>query len=108
MFKWRLYYDDGSTFSDGDGAPHDSPPWGVVAVSQPDAPNGSRELLGNGDYYLYRKDIGLWHEVATDGLPDHLAHFGHLMSCVRPGRWMPNRVEWVKIVERMRAEARDA
>lgn len=102
--RWCIYYEDGSTYSDTDGPPHESPPWGAVVLSQPNAPIGSKELLGNGDYYLYRGDLELWHEVGTDGLPDHLAHFGHLITCIRPGRWMPNREDWLKIVGRMRSD----
>ena len=107
MFKWRLHYEDGSTFSDTDGAPHDSPPWGVVAVSQPAAyPQGEKALVGNGDVYLYREDLGYWHEVGDSGLVDHLSHYGHLITCIRPGRWMPRRDEFFALWERVRDEAR--
>ena len=29
--RWRVYYDDGSTFDSSQGSPADSPGWGVVA-----------------------------------------------------------------------------
>jgi hypothetical protein len=100
MFKWRLYYADGSTFSDTDGAPHDSPPWGVVVVSQPGATDNVDRVLMNGDRFMYRTDLDRWHEVGRDGLDDHLSHFGHLVGCYRVGRWIPDRQAFKAIVAR--------
>ena len=85
MFKWRLYYEDGSTFSDTDGPPHASPVWGVVAVSQPgfDPP-----VMVNSDWLMYRADSGRWAECGADGFTDHAPHFGHLIGCWRKTRWI--------------------
>jgi len=108
MFRWRLYYDDGSTFSDTDGEPHESPVWGCVAVSQPHVEStADKALVGNGDFYLYRSDLGFWYEVGDSGLVDQLSHFGHLISCVRAGRWMPRRDEFLALWDRLREEAKD-
>ena len=108
-FKWRLYYDDGSTFSDTEGAPHESPMWGIVGVSQPWVSGiADPATLANGDWLLFRDDEGFWHEVGDKGLDDHIVHFGHLISCARKTRWMPRRDKFLAIVARMREEAVDA
>lgn len=91
MATWRMYYEDGSTFSDTDGAPHESPEWGTVVIR-----DGDEVLFGaNADYFLFRSDLGRWHQVGETevegsvsvGLIDHLTHYGHLITCVRPARW---------------------
>lgn len=107
MFRWRLYYEDGTTFSDADGQPHESPPWGVVAIGQPGAVErgGQPYMVGNGDWYLYRADLGYWHEVGDRGFDDHMAHFAHLIACVRKGRWMPREDEFKQLIKRVREEA---
>jgi len=86
MFRWRLYYEYGSVFGDSDGAPHESPPWGCVALAQPgiDPP-----IMVNADYYLWRLDLNQWTQCGTDGLDDHMCHEGHLIQCVRKTRWIP-------------------
>jgi len=104
MFRWRLYYEDGSTFDDRDGAPTSSPEWGVVAVVQPGT-DGRDVLAGTGDVYVYRTDLDLWHEVGASGLLDHLAHYARWIGCVRPGRWMPRDDEFFALIDRARNEA---
>ena len=99
--KWRLYYEDGSTFSDTDGPPHESPPWGVVALAQPAL---EREpIMVNSDYYLWRPDRNLWHQCGHDGLDDHLCHEGHLIQCIRKTRWIPT-LEFREIWQRVRID----
>ena len=106
-FKWRIYYEDGSTFSDADGKPQDSPPWGAVVVAQPRVePKQQPVLVGaNADYFLYNTKLRCWHQVGETevegglsvGLVDHLAHFAHQISCVRPARWMVNNEKFKQI-----------
>lgn len=103
-FKWRLYYEDGTTFSSTEGKPQDSPPWGVVGVSQPGKEYESL-LIGTGDFYIYRKDLKAWHELGDTGLMDHLAFHAHLIDCVRPGRWMAKRGDFKEVVKTMREDA---
>lgn len=65
--KWRIYYDDGRTFSNEDGELKDAPSFGVQAiVCEPD-------LWGCGDFV---------------GLIDYLARSG----IVKFGRLCPNEV----------------
>jgi len=86
--QWCIYYEDGSTFSDEDGAPHESPVWGCVALAQP-ALDSSDKIMVNADYYLWRPDRNLWYQCGVDGLDDHICHFGHLIECVRKTRYIP-------------------
>lgn len=99
MEGWRLYYDDGAEFGEADGPPFESPPWGCIAIGRP-----GRILFGvNSDFFLYRSDLEDWVEVGDSGLVDHLAHFAHLITCVRPGRWIPDE-EFKEFVRRVRGD----
>ena len=102
MFKWRLYYEDGSTFDDLDGAPHESPPWGAVVLGQPSV---DPVVMVNSDYLMYREDLGQWTECGPDGLLDHIVHYGHVISCVRPTRWIPTK-RFKDIWKRVRDECK--
>jgi len=109
-FRWRIYYEDGSTFSNTDGAPHESPPWGVVVIAQRHTKPKQDEVLygANADYFLYRKDMKCWHQAGeiesegavSVGLIDQLAHFGHLIMCVRPARWTADNANFKALYAR--------
>jgi hypothetical protein len=73
--KWRIYYEDGGTFSDEDGSPKEAPGWGVQTIVQPHIESG-RYLLPPYDYYLFRD--GRWIGVDVAGLTDHLLKLGVL------------------------------
>ena len=73
--KWKIYYEDGTTFSDQDGKPKDAPGWGVQTIVQPHIESG-RYLLPPYDYYLYRDSR--WIGVDVAGLTDHLLKLGLL------------------------------
>lgn len=55
MLKWRIYYDDGSTFSNADGGPECSPVFGVICIVQPDAVV-NRTILSRWDFYYWDGD----------------------------------------------------
>ena len=116
MFKWRIYYDDGTTFDSNDGKPQDSPPWGAVVVAQPNAKGHARVLVGrNADYFLYNSKRRRWHQVGeiesegavSIGLVDHLAHFAHELTCVRPARWMADDEAFKTIYAQAREDVGD-
>jgi hypothetical protein len=86
MFKWRLYYEDGSTFTDHEGSPWDSPHFGVIGVAQPFAADRFKTRLFDGDYFIYRTDYNCWLDVNLDGLLDHLTDAAQYIVAVRPGR----------------------
>lgn len=107
---WRLYYDNWTTFSSEEGETYESPVWGAVgAIQPPQRGRTATAIVGkNGDYLLFRTDLGVWHLVGASGLDDHLCHFGHLIECVRKTRWMPIDSEFSRIWEKMRADALEA
>ena len=72
--NWRIYYDDGSTYSDEEGPAELAYPWGVVSVVTRD-PKDEREVTsvqGTGfDYFVF--DGQEWWGVDFIGLVDRLA-----------------------------------
>ena len=74
LLRWRLYYEDGTTFSSADGDPEDAPPWGVVSAvcRDKDDPRHVNAMHGTGfDYYVW--DGEEWWGVDQIGLIDRLA-----------------------------------
>jgi len=98
---WRLYYEDGSTFSSDDGPPWQSPAWGCVLVTQ--KVPGDESLHLSFPHYLHRTDLDQWINVDDAGLIDQLAHYGHLIDCYRPGRMLPTAA-WKAVVARGNAD----
>lgn len=71
---WRIYYADGSIFSNLDGLPEDAPPTGVICIKQLSAEN-RWELQAISDYYIWngkewwRADApGFWLYMFRPGL----------------------------------------
>lgn len=54
---WRVYYDDGATFSDADGPVESAPCDGVIVIVQADRDVG-RELLHRKHFYYWER--GKW------------------------------------------------
>jgi len=80
--KWRLYYDDGRVFSEGDGHLTDAPAFGVLVAAKDGGPTVGR-LLRTGDYYWY--EHGTWEAGDYIGLVDFLQRSG----LVKFGRMVP-------------------
>ena len=81
--RWRLYYGDGSTFSNEDGVPDQAPSTNVMCVAWYDDDN-RRRLAHSADYYWY--DEGRWVGSDLFGLWDYLARTGP--KTVKFGRMM--------------------
>lgn len=83
---WRIYYADGTKFTDGEGTPYDAPAIGVVVITQADATNRFRTVTG--DFYV----CWPWGWEACDifGLWDYLASAGP--KTVKFGRTLSNEV----------------
>jgi hypothetical protein len=87
MIQWRIYYDDGSTFSNGDGEPEDAPGMGVVFIVCASDAYGRRIMCG-WDFYYYRPDAPdvKWWGCNTIGLIDNLANKPRQTLAVKVGR----------------------
>jgi hypothetical protein len=78
--KWRIYYDDGSTFSDEDGPPEMAPGLGVQIIVDPH-PSVGRRMLHSHDYYWHG---GGWQGGDIFGFWDYLQRPG--LKVVKFGR----------------------
>lgn len=91
---WKLWYEDGSCFTNRDGLPHESPPLGVILVTQRAQGRMDDMLLpraqGDHVYFIWREDYGCWMCVDTVGMYDHLITAAQQITCVRPGRYVLN------------------
>jgi len=67
--KWRIYYGDGSTFSDEDGSPGEAPIVNVQVIVQPGKQTGRYWQAGS-DYYVFWNDR--WVGVDIAGVLDFL------------------------------------
>lgn len=85
--KWRVYYDDGSTFDNTQGSPADSPGWGVVAAVTQHHYEG-RVFQTRKDVYAYDPSCG-WVGIDWIGLLDRLAN-RIPTEAVSFGRMLPN------------------
>jgi hypothetical protein len=75
MLRWRIYYGDGSTFSNEDGSVEQAPSWDIQNIVQIDknTGRGARHLGGNeSHYYVYDKNEDRWYDVDFTGLIDYL------------------------------------
>lgn len=70
--RWRIYYGDGSTFTDRDGSAYDAPPSNaqVLAVEDSQAPTGFALWHGK-DAYYWNPDFG-WIGCDYAGMWDYL------------------------------------
>jgi hypothetical protein len=87
----------------GYGAPHESPPYGAVLVTQPGI---GPEILSGGDpYFVHRTDHDQWWGCDLVGLYDQLTHYAHVIDCVRVGRWL-RTPDWQEIQRRARRQCK--
>lgn len=71
QLKWRIYYDDGSTFDNTQGSPVRAPGWGVICIVNPD-PIVGRVIRQSFDFYYWVPDEGQWWGSDLTGLLDRL------------------------------------
>jgi hypothetical protein len=93
---WKIWYDDGGTYTDRDGPPESAPGRGVQVIATIDESVGWR-LVRSADYYIFSPQIGGWEGVDSFGLWDYLADPGH--KVVKFGRTIGNR-EYEDILDR--------
>ena len=91
--EWRIYYDDGSTFDNLDGAPWEAPGRGIICVVQPDPSpemySVNTQVLQGHPFYWYHVEWGYWLHSDRDGILDQLtADRGNQVCAVKMGRWL--------------------
>ena len=69
--RWKIFYGDGSTFSDQDGDPKDAPVANVQVIMQPHIESG-RYMQVERDYYIYWTKGSRWVGVDLAGVMDFL------------------------------------
>lgn len=74
---WRLYYDDGSTFSDEDGPWEEAPPDGVLFAVQ--WQDGKKEVLSGSDFYFFHD--------GSFGQTNDLGPLLRKLGIIKFGRW---------------------
>lgn len=85
--EWKIFYDDGSTFSSEDGSPEKAPGWGVIAIVENDDRVG-RTITSRWDHYCHHTDGWYGHDLV--GLMDCLAQPG--LNAVCHGRTVSNDI----------------
>ena len=73
MIDWKIYYGDGSTYSNEDGSPESAPTGNVIAVAFYDEDN-RRKICHQADYYV-RRD-GRWFSADASGFWQHMMEPG--------------------------------
>lgn len=68
---WRIFYDDGTTFSDLDGQPHEAPPRGFICAVGYDE-RGRRYIMHGWDHYYFDREANQWWGCEIHGLIDRL------------------------------------
>lgn len=85
-YTWKLVYHDGSSFTDRDGEPSESPDRPVLFVVEP----GKRpNITGiNAAWIMWRRDRERWTECGDNGFSAHARVYGHLIGCWRETMWI--------------------
>jgi hypothetical protein len=99
--EWVIWYDDGSSFTNTEGRPHEAPRWGVLCVAGYSADHG-RVIWHGGDYYFF--EAGEWCRCDLVGLIDYLTRPG-AEKIVLIGRAVPPAQFWA-IYERANGDLR--
>lgn len=94
---WKIYYTDGSVFSNEDGEPWDAPRTGVQIVVVPDDELG-RRCIDKEDYVCWHDDAQTWVGHDLSGLFQYLDAPGCIKVVLR-GYYLP-RSKWMEIHKR--------
>ena len=73
MGRWKIYYDDGSTFSSDQGSPEQAPSLGFICAVGYDE-EGNRYIMHGYDHYSYDLESEQWFGSDIAGLLDRLLH----------------------------------
>lgn len=84
MHPWKIWYDDGTTFSNEEGNPEDAPIDGVQAILQW-LPLGNYNIIPSSDYYWWVWDR--WVGGNINGLERFLRKRDQIIPIIIYGRW---------------------
>lgn len=97
MPAWRIYYDDGSSFSSDEGEPHEAPVHGFLcAVCYSDL--GKRYIISGKDHYCFDRGEGCWWGFDLQGILDRLRHRKEVYAYIE-GRSV-SAATWAEIMKR--------
>jgi hypothetical protein len=88
MLRWKIYYGDGTTFTNLQGSPDEAPVFDVQFIVQ--LCGEVRDTLMNADYYIMLES-GMWVGCDMVGLLDRLIH-RIPFSGTLVGRWIERDV----------------
>jgi len=88
LLQWRIYYANGDTFSDNEGAPCVAPLRGVQLIVQVE-PEVGRSFWSECDYYWWEQECDQWLGGDLAGLLDYLGRCS--LATVLQGRTVPDR-----------------
>ena len=97
---WRIYYGDGSVFTNEDGEPHDAPRTNVQVIAQDDWSMGA-EMISEFDYYYWEPDTWGWYGADLFTVWDVLIRTKYPL--IMFGRMM-NKEEYKELSKRILAE----
>ena len=81
--NWRIYYEDGSTFSNQEGSPEAAPPFGFVCAVGYDE-TGTRYIMHGWDHYCFDLNSIQWWGMDLCGVFDRLSR--NLVFAYKQGR----------------------
>jgi len=87
--KWKIYYGNGTTFCDEEGAPIEAPIHGVACIVCANKDHG-RIMLQGWDWYYFKEDD--WWGSDDFGLLDQMMHYAPLITALKQGRTYKNSV----------------
>lgn len=99
MKWWRVYYSDGSVFTEQDGTPYDAPRTDVQVIAQ--EKEGDYEIVHGRDYFYFEESRGGWHTSDIFGAFDHLCRADR--QCLLFGRMMADPA-WRELFARVKLD----
>lgn len=91
MIHWKIYYADGSTFSNLDGSWEDAPAWGILGIVIKSKETGW-SIVSGGDFYVMTED-GEIINIDRLGFADYIVN---VFRKAKVGR-MVGREEWLRL-----------
>ena len=101
---WQILYEDGSWFTDSDGAFWQAPRVGVMAILQDSPQVGVEVILSSDGWWIWKQDH--WFGVDRDGKDDYRRSHISPEVCILEGRWVSH--EYWRQIQAMIHERKSA